>query len=45
MKTILELKSKHDFHIIEDCSQAHGAINNLGKKVGTTGLINAFNLS
>jgi dTDP-4-amino-4,6-dideoxygalactose transaminase len=44
MKTILELKSKHDFHIIEDCSQAHGAINNLGKKVGTTGIINAFSL-
>jgi len=44
MKNLLKLKSKYNFHIVEDCSQAHGAINNLNKKVGTTGTVNAFSL-
>lgn len=44
MKNLLKLKNKYDFHIIEDCSQAHGAINNLGEKVGNAGIVNAFSL-
>lgn len=44
MKNICKLKDKYDFYIVEDCSQAHGAINNLNKKVGTTGCVNAFSL-
>ncbi len=41
LTNLLRLKSKRDLTIIEDCSQAHGAIIN-GKKVGSMGDFSAF---
>lgn len=41
MDPIMKLAKKHDLFVIEDASQAHGAVYN-GRKVGTIGDVNAF---
>ena len=40
MNSIMALADKHDFKVIEDCAQAHGA-KYKGKSVGTIGHIGA----
>jgi dTDP-4-amino-4,6-dideoxygalactose transaminase len=42
MTQIEKLSREHNSTIVEDCSQAHGAISNTGRHVGTSGAINAF---
>jgi dTDP-4-amino-4,6-dideoxygalactose transaminase len=44
MKKLMELKTKYNFKIIEDCSQSHGTITDENKKVGTYGDVSAFSL-
>lgn len=44
MKKILDLQLKHGFKIIEDCSQAHGAISSSLNSVGSDGDIGVFSL-
>lgn len=44
MQNLLFLKSKYNFYIVEDCSQAHGAVTDLKIKVGNIGDVNAFSL-
>jgi dTDP-4-amino-4,6-dideoxygalactose transaminase len=44
MQKLMYLKSIFGFYIIEDCSQAHGAISNTGKFVGNDGDVNVFSL-
>jgi dTDP-4-amino-4,6-dideoxygalactose transaminase len=39
---IMELSEKYKTYVIEDCSQAHGALGENGKKVGNYGHISAF---
>lgn len=41
MKEIMSVAEKYDLKVIEDCAQAHGAINN-NKKVGNLGTFGAF---
>lgn len=41
MDPILEVASRHDLFVIEDCAQAHGATYR-GRQVGSLGHINAF---
>jgi dTDP-4-amino-4,6-dideoxygalactose transaminase len=41
---LLSLKTKYDFHIIEDCSQAHGSKFEDGTLAGTAGECSAFSL-
>ena len=43
MKSILEIAKQYDCNVLEDSSQAHGAVV-LNKKVGTLGDISAFSL-
>ncbi len=43
MKPILALCARHGVAVIEDCSQAHGALHR-GRKVGTLGNVAAFSL-
>ena len=42
MENILELATKFEATIVEDCSQAHGSLCENEKKVGTYGTISAF---
>jgi dTDP-4-amino-4,6-dideoxygalactose transaminase len=44
MNRLLELRTKFGFKIIEDCSQAHGAISSSDNPVGTDGEIGVFSL-
>ena len=44
MKRIIDLQNKYNFKIIEDCSQAHGAISSSGNQVGSDGDIGVFSL-
>ena len=44
MVKLLKLKSKYNIYIIEDCSQAHGAITNTNSNVGNDGDIGVFSL-
>ena len=44
MVTLMNLKSKYGFKMIEDCSQAHGTVTSEGKRVGQYGEISAFSL-
>ena len=41
MDPIMELASKHNLYVVEDCSQSHGACYK-GRKVGTIGHLAAF---
>ena len=41
MSTLLEISRKRNLHIIEDCSQSHGAIHH-GKKAGSMGDMGVF---
>ncbi|MER5431773.1 DegT/DnrJ/EryC1/StrS family aminotransferase [Streptomyces sp. NPDC002588] len=43
MRAVVEVAEKHGLHVIEDCSQAHGAVSS-GRKVGTFGAAGAFSL-
>ena len=44
MKRLLFLKENFNFKVIEDCSQAHGAITNTNSKVGNDGDLAVFSL-
>lgn len=44
MARILELKSKYQFLIIEDCSQSHGSISSSAHTVGNDGDVSVFSL-
>jgi len=41
MESIMEIAKENNLRVVEDCAQAHGAMQN-GKKVGSFGDINAF---
>ncbi len=41
MKKIMEITSKHNILVVEDCAQAHGALSN-GRTVGTFGHLSCF---
>lgn len=40
---LLDLATRHNLHLIEDCAQAHGALWN-GHKVGSVGVVGCFSL-
>lgn len=42
MDEIIQIANKYGLYIIEDCAQAHGAMDQNGKKVGSFGILNAF---
>lgn len=44
MNTMMNLKTKYGFKMIEDCSQAHGTLTEEGKRVGQYGEVSAFSL-
>ena len=44
LNSINNLKNKYNFYLIEDCSQAHGTLDEKGKKIGNKGEVNAFSL-
>lgn len=44
MKKIMILSKKYDCHVLEDASQAHGAISHLDFKAGSLGNISCFSL-
>jgi len=43
LDAVLEIAARHDLHVIEDGSQAHGAARN-GRRIGSFGTIGAFSL-
>ena len=44
MAPIMQNARKQGIKVVEDCSQAHGAVSSHGKKVGTFGDISAFSM-
>jgi dTDP-4-amino-4,6-dideoxygalactose transaminase len=42
MDKIMEIANKYNLHVIEDCAQAHGAMDKNGKKAGSFGIANGF---
>lgn len=43
MDSLMELKNRYDFLIMEDCSQAHGTLYN-GRHIGNIGEVSAYSL-
>lgn len=44
MKRLKELANRFNLWLLEDCSQAHGAVSNSGNKVGNDSHVSAFSL-
>jgi dTDP-4-amino-4,6-dideoxygalactose transaminase len=42
MEKIMQIANKHGLYVIEDCAQAHGAIDENGKKAGSFGVASGF---
>lgn len=42
MEGIVAFAADHDIHVIEDCAQAHGAVWQSGRRVGTHGVLSTF---
>jgi dTDP-4-amino-4,6-dideoxygalactose transaminase len=42
MDKIMKIANKYGLHVIEDCAQAHGAMDENGKKAGSFGIANGF---